>query len=395
MAGHITKRKYANGLTKWRARYPDPSKGGTAQIEQTFDRRANAERWLTDQAAAVQRGEHVNPVGGRASLAALAEAWRATWINLEPKTKAGYESILNAHVLPRWGKVQLKGLTCDAIQKWINELAADLAPDTVRRIHSVLRSVLNIAVERRYLGTNPCDAVRLPKKAPGSEMLFLTAAQVDDLANAITPHFRTLIYTAAYTGLRAGELGALRRSDVDLTRGILRVERALKEVNSAGLADSDRGLIFGPTKTGATRHVGLPKFLGDMLAAHLDREGQRRDGVQPQGVLVENAPVFTSLEGDPLRHGNFVKRHFKPAVAAALPASLAGLRFHDLRHTAASLLIAAGAHPKAIQTHLGHRDITTTLNVYGHLLPSVEAALTDALDATYASAQVADRELAE
>ena len=113
-----------------------------------------------------------------------------------------------------------------------------------------------------------------------------------------------------------------------------------------------------------------------MLAAHLDR-------------LPEPGPdalVFTSLEGAPLRQGNFSRRHFKPAVRAALPERLHGLRFHDLRHTAASLLIAAGAHPKAIQEHLGHRDITTTLNVYGHLLPSAREALAAALDATYTAA---------
>src|SRR4051812_5016245 len=103
MAGTISKRKYANGLTRWRARYPNPSQGGKAAIERTFERRADAEHWLTNQAAAVLRGEHVSPVGGRAPFAALADDWRETWINLEPKTKVGYESILNAHVLPRWG----------------------------------------------------------------------------------------------------------------------------------------------------------------------------------------------------------------------------------------------------------------------------------------------------
>jgi integrase len=97
--------------------------------------------------------------------------------------------------------------------------------------------------------------------------------------------------------------------------------------------------------------------------------------------------VFTSLGGSPLRQGNFYRRHFKPAVKRALSERLHGLRFHDLRHTATSLLIAAGAHPKAIQEHLGHRDIATTLNVYGHLLPSARDGLAAALDATYTSAQ--------
>jgi integrase len=378
MAGSIRKRKWKNGKVAWRARYPNPSKGGTAQIEKLFERRRDAERWLVAQRASVHRGEHVNPAAGRRSFAELAAAWRATWVELEPKTRAGYEGLLNAHVLPRWADVRLESVTPEAIQGWINELAAKRAPNTVRNVYSALRSVLNVAVERRYLAANPCDAVRLPRlRQDTGEMLFLGADEVAALADEITPHFRTLIYTAAYTGLRAGELAGLRRRDVDLRAGTLNVERALKEVNGASANITERGLIFGPPKGGRRRQVGLPKFLGDMLAAHLDRQ------VEPE----PDALVFTSLEGAPLRQGNFYKRHFKPAVRAALPERLHGLRFHDLRHTAASLLIAAGAHPKAIQTHLGHKDIQTTLNVYGHLLPSVEQALTAALDATYAAAE--------
>lgn len=378
MAGSIRKRNYGDGRARWRARYPDPSRGGTAQIERTFDRRADAERWLTEKRASVHRGEHINPGATRTRFAELVEAWRGTWIELEPRTKQSYESILQAHVLPRWGEVRLEGLSPEAIQKWINELSKGRAPNTVRRIYTALRSVLNIAVERRYLSINPCDSVRLPRKgSAGREQLYLTAEQVAALADTISPHYRTLIFTAAYTGLRAGELGGLRRQDIDVTGGTLRVERALKEVNSVSENLTEKGLMFGPPKSGKARRVGLPKFLGDMLAAHLDR-------LEDPGP---DALVFTSFEGAPLRQGNFYRRHYKPAVRAALPERLHGLRFHDLRHTAASLLIAAGAHPKAIQEHLGHRDITTTLNVYGHLLPSAREALAAALDATYTAAE--------
>lgn len=90
-----------------------------------------------------------------------------------------------------------------------------------------------------------------------------------------------------------------------------------------------------------------------------------------------------STEGEPIRHDNFYKRHFKPAVKAALPAEKHRLRFHDLRHTCAAMLIAQGNHPKAIQDHLGHKDIQATFNVYGHLLPSVHEALSASLDAAY------------
>jgi integrase len=380
MAGSIKKRNYGGGRVRWRARYPDPSRGGTAQIERTFDLRRDAERWLTEKRASVHRGEHITPGATRQRFEALADAWRERWTELEPRTQQGYEAILMKHVLPRWGEVRLEGITPEAVQKWINkDVRPGRSPNTVRRIYTVMRSVLNLAVEYRCLTINPCDAVSLPRKSAATERerLYLTAEQVAALADAINPQFRTLVYTAAYTGLRAGELAGLRRRDIDVTGGALNVERALKEVNSSSDNITERGLMFGPPKSGKRRSVGLPKFLGDMLAAHLDR----LPDPDPDAL------VFTSLEGKELRQGNFYRRQFKPAVKVALPERLHGLRFHDLRHTAASLLIAAGAHPKAIQEHLGHRDITTTLNVYGHLLPSAREALAAALDATYMAAE--------
>src|SRR4051812_35414342 len=136
MAGSIRKRNYGDGRLKWRARYPDPSRGGTAQIERTFERRAEAERWLTEKRASVHRGEHINPGATRTRFTELVDASRGTLIELEPRTKQSYESILQAHVLPRWGDVRLEGLSPEAIQNWINDLAKDRAPNTVRRIYT-------------------------------------------------------------------------------------------------------------------------------------------------------------------------------------------------------------------------------------------------------------------
>lgn len=233
-------------------------------------------------------------------------------------------------------------------------------------------------------------------------MLFLTAAEVATLADALDAHYRVLVYTAAYGGLRAGELGALRRRDVDLFHGKLSVSRALKDINtsSENIADEDKGLIFGPTKTGKVRIVGIPRFLVAMLTDQLESIPADQDAL-----------VFTSPEGGPLRHGNFYRRHFKPTVrrryclacdatvkpddeccpecegidfAYVLDPRKHGLRFHDLRHTCATLLIAGGAPALAIRDHLGHRDIQTTMNVYGHLYPSMQAAMASTLDAAYA-----------
>lgn len=374
MAGHISRRKRGRGSV-WRARYPDPTRGGTAQIERVFPTKREAERWLNEQKVAVQRGTHIDPKDTERRFGQLADAWRSTWLDLEPKTKAGYESILTKHVLPRWENARIGAVSPEAVQKWINELArSGRSPKTIRNIYGVMRAVLRMAVERNYLTVSPCDAVRLPRRGERREMLFLSTTEVAAVASAITPHYRTLVYVAAYTGLRAGELGALRRRDVNLLHAKVYVHRALKDINSSSkhISPADKGLIFGPTKTGKVRSVGLPSFLVTMLTDHLESLP-----VDPDAL------VFTSASGGPLRHGNFYRRHFKPAVKAALQPEKGALRFHDLRHTCAALLIAAGAHPKAIQEHLGHRDIQTTFNVYGHLLPSAQEALTAALDAAY------------
>lgn len=367
---NVNKRTYADGRVRWRARYPDPTKGGKKQVERLFETKREAERWLTAQKAAVQRGDHIDPRDNQRRFGQVAEAWQATWLDLEPKTRQGYESILGCHVLPRWHEVRIGSVSPEAIQDWVNELAGRRHPNTVRRIYSVLRAVLKVAVERRYLASNPCDAVRLPRVAPVAvnQRVFLSASEVEDLALAMAPRYRVLIYAAAYTGLRAGELGALRLRDVDLLHGTITVERALKDIGGH--------LVFGSTKTAKARRVGIPTFLVAMLSKYLDSLEGGPDSL-----------VFRSPDGGPLRHGNFYRRHFRPAVAAALPPEKGSLRFHDLRHTCASLLIAAGAHPKAIQEHLGHRDIQTTFNVYGHLLPSAQEALAAALDGAFAGAE--------
>lgn len=427
MAGHITKRKKGDTI-KWRARYPDPSYGGKKEIERVFAKRAEAERWLRNQQVAVDRGMHIDPSNTERRFLDVAIAWRSTWLELEPKTKAGYESILNKHVLPRWRDARIGAVDAESIQDWVNELAqSGRAPNTVRRIYGVLRSVLALAVKRRYITVNPCDAdaVSLPKQSvEQKEMVFLTAAEVAALADAMNAHDRVLVYTAAYGGLRAGELDALRRKDVNLLHGKLSVSRALKDINtsSENIAPEDKGLIFGPTKTGKARIIGIPRFLKGMLEVHLEEDGVPTaqgyptvgDNLKLRWTDDPSDPdrlLFTSPEGEPLRHGNFYRRHFKPAVrrryclacdatvkpeaeccpecedtgfAYVLDPRKHGLRFHDLRHTCAALLIAANAHPKAIQDHLGHKDIQTTFNVYGHLLPQAQEALAAALDTAYA-----------
>ena len=188
-------------------------------------------------------------------------------------------------------------------------------------------------------------------------MVFLTAEQVETLATTIDQRYSTLTHLAAYTGLRAGEICALRVGRVDLAKGRITVAESVTEVQS-------RGLHFSEPKTYERRSVTLPAFLVEKLTTHMKGRPDEPD-----------AFVFTSPEGSTLNHKNFYRRHFKPALAAAgLPAEM---RFHDLRHTCAALCIALGAHPKAIQERLGHSSITVTLDRYGHLFPKLDELLTE------------------
>jgi integrase len=181
-------------------------------------------------------------------------------------------------------------------------------------------------------------------------MLFLSPPEVRTLADAMPEPYRLPVYVAAYGGLPAGELRALRRRDVDLLHGVLHVERALKEVNtSAEFLAGDKGLVFGPTKTHAARAVSLPAFLRPMLSEHLASPSP--GGNRPDDLL------FAARTGRPVRHNLFYKRVFKPAVRAGLPERLHALRWHDLRHTCAALSLAVTPSLHLVKERLGHDDI--------------------------------------
>jgi integrase len=196
-------------------------------------------------------------------------------------------------------------------------------------------------------------------------MAFLDAAEVERLADAIDTRYRVLVLAAAYTGARASELAALRVKRLNLLRGTMEVVESVTEV--------DGKQVWGATKTYEARTVRLPRFLVEELAAYLADRPHGHDDL-----------VFTSPEGGPLRQTTFMSRVFRPAVeAAGLPD---GLRFHDLRHTAASLMIASGASVKAVQRTLGHATAAMTLDRYGHLYPDELESLADRLDQARARA---------
>ena len=354
--------KVANG---YRARYRTPAGQSRSR---TFKRKTDAERFLVTVEHQKATGGYVDPSLGRVTVESWGGRWYATTVNLKPKTRVGYESLLRTRVVPAFGNRPLATVTTLDVKEWVAAMSnSGLSPSRVRQAYRVLSAMMGAAVESGYLARTPCANVTLPR-LPTTEMAFLNAGQIEGLAATVEDRYRALVYVLAYGGLRWGEAAALRRGRCQLLRHQLEVRESAAEVNGT--------LHYGETKTYRARMVVLPAFLTELLAQHLERFG----GEGPDGL------VFTGPGGGPLRNGNFTRRVWRPAVkAAGLPG---GLRIHDLRHTCASLLISQVASVKAVQAQLGHSTATLTLDRYGHLFPDEMDRLAEALEAVHVGACV-------
>ena len=399
MHGHVRKRgKRADGSTKWQARYADPT-DDRRRIEKTFRTRQEAEEWLTQQQAAVLRGEHQDPRRADRPFKDAVAAWRETRLpTLAPKTRDRYEDVLRLHLEPEFGRVPLTALTREVVKRYFARLQREgrtagrehpgdpLSAGSIRKIQTVLSSVLSEAVELGMIRVNPAMRMRLPAP-PKKDMTILTAPEIRALAEAIDPHYRVAILLTANTGMRAGEVWGLRRMDVDPLRGVIHIRQTVKRDTAAPDAPRETvdmyGREVGPPKNGKTRTISVGKLTGEMLAAHLT--------TPTPGPVGPKAAVFHTKEGHAVRHGVFMRKVFGPAVRGdvkkkrqpALPAPKQRLCFHDLRHTCASLLAASETPMLYVKERLGHASITTTINQYGHMFPSIEASLADALDDMY------------
>jgi integrase len=348
-------RKTAGG--RWQARHRGPD---GREHQRTFPRRVDADAWLGEQRAAANRGAWVDERLGRIRLEEWVALWEPTTADLRESTRALNAGVVRKYLLPRFGSYPLTSITPAAVRAMVaEEVAAEtLSNSAVRRHAIVLSVILGAAVAEGRIARNPCAGVKLPPEN-ARRMRFLEPQEVAQLAAAVKPgHYRPLILTAAYVGLRWGELAGLRADRVDLLRRRIRVDQQLLDV--AGR------LSFGPPKTRAgVRLVSVPASLVDVLAEHL--------GSAP---VTDSGLAFPTPSGLPMRRSNF--RTVWRRTVADTP--LEGLVFHELRHTAAALAIAQGAHPLAIKERLGHSSITVTMDTYGGLFPRLDEAIAEGLD---------------
>jgi integrase len=287
------------------------------------------------------------------------------------KTYERYESILRVHLSPALGRIRLKALTPDHVRGlYRKKLDSGLAPRSVLHIHRTLSKALKQATDDDLIPRNAATSVK-PPRARSEEMQPLSRDQVRMFLDTVKGDRIEALYVLAVTaGLRQGELLALKWEDVDLegTNPTLDVRRSLSETRGRR--------SFVTPKSGRGRHLKLSKRAVSALRAHRKRQLEER--VRKAGLWEDHGLVFPSEVGTPMR-GRNLYRAFKIRVKrTSLPQTF---RFHDLRHTCATLLLRQGINPKFVQELLGHADISLTLNTYSHVLPDMGDAAAGGMDA--------------
>lgn len=288
---------------------------------------------------------------------------------VRPNTYKQYRSIVNYHLIPALGNIAVQKLTAEKVQSfYARKLDEGLAPRSIALIHAVLRKALNNAVKWGLVSRNVTRLVTLPR-VERYEAQTLTVEQALKLIEvARGSRLEALLLVALATGMRRGELLALRWNDIDFEKGAVDVQHTMSYIYGYGYKESE------PKTRSSRRVIVLPEVAVEALKVHREYQGQARikagERWQEQGI------VFCNIYGG-FYNPSAVVAKFK---ALLKDAGLPDMRFHDLRHSAATILLMAGVHSKVVQERLGHSTILTTLNVYSHVLPSMQQDAADKID---------------
>lgn len=372
-AGHRrfgTLRQRTSG--RWQVRYPGPD-GRLRSAPETFERKRDAERYLTLVESAMVRGEWIDPEQVRITIGDYAARWIEQRPGLRPRTVQLYRWTLKKHIDPYLGGVPLGKLTTALVREWRAKLLADgVSPGMVAKAYRLLRAVLWTAVrEDELLTRNPCRVPGADKESP-EERPHLALAQVGSLMNEMPDQrYRALVLLAAMASLRFGEITALRRQDVDLDAGVIRVRQQFVEITG-------QGLVVGPPKSKAgVRDIALPASVVDQLRDHMDAFS----GVEPDAL------VFTTGTGRAIRRGSFGRLVGWTAAVARI--GVPGLHFHDLRHTGNMLAATSPTSTtRDLMARMGHDSMAAAL-IYQHASREADRAIADHLDGALHAAGLA------
>jgi len=361
----------------------DPSTGKRLQHWETVrGTKRDAQQRLAELLVTIEQGSYIKPE--RRTLGAWLEDWINSYVatNCSPRTVDSYRSELRVHIIPALGAIPLTNLRPQHLQGYYARALLQgrangkggLSSRTVQYHHRIMSEALSHAVKMGLLGRNVAEAVDPPRPKRRS-MATLIPEDVPRFLEAArdTPYY-LFFYTALYTGMRLGELLGLRWCDLDLDMASLSVVQSLYK---------RRGIcqMKEPKSSHSRRQIALSPSLVILLRKHrIEEQAQRILLGKP---LDDGDLVFCHPDGSPLDPGTVTHTFTKALIRAGLP----HIRFHDLRHTHATLMLKQGIHPKIVSERLGHASIAITLDTYSHVLPGLQEAAAQRFDTLFQSRQ--------
>src|SRR5215207_8520455 len=346
--------------------------------EGSIYRRKNG-TWAAQYTVWTAEGRKRRSVSGKTRVGEYLERWLVDSVKgtVKETTYANYSYIARIHVSPALGRVKLKSLTPAHVRGFYGEKTqSDLSPATVKKMHVVLRKALSQAVCDGLIPRNAADGVKPPRvSAPGEEIKPLDSEECAAFLEAShNERLEALYVLAIHCGLREGELLALRWEDVALEA----VKPAVLVRRTLTRGEDGRGWVVGAsTKSGKGRRVRLTQRAAAALRDHRKRQLEER--MRLAGLWQDQGLVFAGETGSLFNPSNLRNRSFKRIKARA--GVREDLRFHDLRHTCATLLLGEGVNAKVVSEMLGHASITITLNTYSHVLPDMQDSAAAAMEA--------------
>ncbi len=357
-------RKYTtnSGKPRWQVRWRE----GNREITKSFDRSKTAHDFMVKLEHDLRQGSYVSPV--KITIEDYLDQWLPVHTQrLSDKTKLNYEIMIKNRIKPHIGKIAIQKLNTGHIDKMYVKLGTDLSAKSIYYVHSILSAAMKSAMRQRLISTNPCALAKLPEKKSKFKGKMIPPDRVNEYLEAIKG---TWIYPAVIIsitcGLRRGELLGLKWSDIDFKTRKLTVNRSAYRLKNE--------MLEKPPKNGETRSVFIPDTLATLLHQHKQQQKINKLHYGPE--YIRSDYVIVHEDGRRPRPDG-LSRFFRRRIKAK---GLEHIRFHDLRHTAASLMIYGGNDLKTVSETLGHSSISITADIYAHTIDDAQKKLADSMN---------------
>jgi integrase len=352
---------------------PDPVTGKRRQKRLGARTKQEIEQLVAQHVQAVTTGTYVDAT--KLTLGAYLAQWLSTLEGVGPATRRRYADLVRLHVVPVLGSRPLAKLTpLDVQALYANRKAAGLSSTSVNLLHNMLHRALQQAVHWDLLVRNPTERVLAPRPTATEPATWTTAEVARFLAAADATDDAAMWRVAICTGMRRSELLGLQWADVDLERGVLNIQHARKR------GEGNRWETGAPKTRKGRRQIALPPSAVEALRQHRRRQVEYR--LQLGSAYQDNGCVFAGDQGQPMHPNVIAKRFERLSTAAGVPR----IKLHGMRHTNATVSLAAGEHPKIVQERLGHSTISMTLDRYSHVTASMQQEAAQRLDALLSAA---------